>query len=82
MSQQVSEIDDLPESGNSCSEFGMILMQPIQCLADNLELAFHRSLYHRVFCIGATVDVPCETSDICASPINIRQQNARVTMHR
>ena len=54
---------------------GAGLLQAVQCLADNLELAFDRSLRPRVGSIGAVVHGFDEALDI-------RQQAARISTHR
>lgn len=82
MDQQVAEVDDPAQPGYPFGEFGMSLVQAVQRLTDDLELAFDRGLRPRVGSVGRAVHAFGETLDIHARPGDICQQDAGIKTHR
>ena len=82
MDQHVAEANNFSQRRNLFGNLGVGLMQAVQRLADDLELALDRGLRPGVAYVGLAVQAFGEARDVRGRSIYIRQQDSRVRMHR
>ncbi len=82
VAQQIAEIDNLTQLGYTFCKLGMFFVQSIQCLTNDQEFAFYRSLRPIIPKVGVARHIFCVECYIGASLFDVRQQDAGIMTHR
>ena len=80
--QQVADVDNLAYPRHAFGQFRVGFAQNVQCFAEDFEFPFDGRLCTKIARVGRLIHTFCEALDGLARLFDLREQDARIGVHR